>query len=220
MKYELYHVYDENEKEYHDYYHLIDVVNSMSADRFVRNVKHAVALTMFKSSICQSSYSKLSNAFVELRKLSDKDLRKEYYLIKTAEDRHLIGKSIYVFGLKAANQTHYVSVHLSVQVINKQLKFIIAYFCTLPNGEEVQTSDLDELYHKIEDWNNHKIREDKNRRKQLKADLRSLGFYNKKYNKKPKHTAPQVMSMNEFENKLNELGDLDKIRSPFEDDWI
>lgn len=216
-KYELQHVYNTEKKEYHNYYNLIDVVNSMNSARFVKNVKHAVALTLYNS-----KYFNLSNVFDEIRQLSDKEVRNNYYQIKTRNDKSLIGTSVFVFCFKAQGITHYASIQLSVQVINKQLKFVVTYHTSLNKDKEVETPDLDELFNLVNDFENEKIKEKVERRKQLKADLQSLGFY-KKYNKKPKHTnhpIPQMMSVNEFENKLNELGDLDKIQSPFEDDWI
>ena len=135
----------------------------------------------------QSSYCRFCKDFDELRQLSDKKLREEYYRIKTNGNNNTIGVSIYGFSFKAEHKTHYVSVHLSVQVIDKQLKFVITYCCTLPNKEEIETSDLDELHRKVEDWTNECIREEKQRKEQLAADLAALGMLPKLKASKKQH---------------------------------
>lgn len=172
-KYNYIHAYNEDSKEYHDYYHLIDVVNSMSADRFAKNVRHAIALSIF-----DSGYARFGKEFEELRQVvCIERLKEEYYRIKMKNDRHLIGTDICGFDfytINAKDKSYYVSLHLSVQVINKQLKFVITYHCDI-DGEEIRTTDLDVLYNKAYDWANKQIREERQRKEQLAADLAAMG---------------------------------------------
>ncbi len=179
-KYNYVHCYDEKSKKYHNYYGLVDVVNSMSSFSFVKNVKHAIALSMFK------------NGYSFKMRLSEEKLRKEYYWIKTANDKHLIGTTVFDF----EHCAHHVMGNLSVQVIDKQLKFVIYYTCNV-SDEEIQTENLGELYHQLEKIDRETKREEEKRKKQLAADLVSLGVLGLEPIKKKKK---QQCNMEEIES--------------------
>ena len=195
-KYKLQHVYNTEIKEYRDYYYLVDVVNSMSADRFAKNLRHAIALSIFDSGY------RFGRDFEELRRVvCIERLKEEYYRIKMKSDRHLISTDICGFDFQVINEkdeSHYTTIHLSVQVIDKQLKFVVTYCCDLPDGEEIKTTNLDELYNRVYDWKNAQIREVRQRREQLAADLAVMGVL-------PKLKADKKSKTNQMTNMMLDI---------------
>ena len=155
-KYKMITTHHELEKggyELHHVYHVIDVLNKFDRVSFVKNVRHAGAMSLLNSCFITCIYLN-KKAVAELKEVfSEKNLTSNYYehkVGKYAADERCIGFSIGGFHLEAYGKEVYVSVQLSFEVIDKKPQFVIEFdtcseYLHLEENSSIRSRDIDEF---------------------------------------------------------------------------